>query len=102
MPDIPDTCPHCNATLKKWLVPDGASWDDEFFLVCFNNDCPYYQRGWDWMMKEFRQKASYRFTVNPSNGATLMIPVWSDDATRQQIVEDDEGGGGDDETGGDA
>ncbi len=100
MADIPDTCPHCGSDLSKWLVPDGASWDDEFFMVCFNNDCSYYQRGWDWMMEQYSQKASYRFAVNPNTGGTLMIPVWSDYATREMIVEDgtgEEGKGEDDE-----
>jgi hypothetical protein len=29
--------------------------------------------------------------VNPSTGASSMIPVWSDSATREMIVENDEG-----------
>jgi hypothetical protein len=97
MADIPDTCPHCGTVLSKWLVPEGATWNDEYFMVCFNNECSYYQRGWEWMMEQYSQKASYRFAINPANGATLMIPVWSDDATREMIVtedvEDDDGKG---------
>ena len=93
MADIPDTCPHCGTGLSKWLVPDGASWDDEFFMVCFNNECSYYQRGWEWMMEQYNQKASYRFAANPNRGGTLMIPVWSDEATREMIVEDADAGG---------
>ena len=92
MTDTPSTCPHCGSRLKKWLVPEGSSWSEEFFLVCFNNDCPYYKRGWEWMMEQYSQTASYRFAVNPTNGASFMIPVWSDGATREMIVDESEGG----------
>jgi len=34
---------------------------------------------------------SYRFMINPTTGASSMIPVWSDEATREMIVEEDEG-----------
>ena len=85
------SCPHCGEALEKWRVPDGASWNEEFFLVGFNNDCPYYVRGWKWMKEQYNQAASYRFTRFPSTGASSMIPVWSDEATRQMIV-DDKGG----------
>ncbi len=78
----------------KWLVPDEATWDDEFFLVCFNNDCSYYKRGWEWMKEQYNQKASYRYALNPNNGANLMIPVWDAEATRQMIVDDSGGGCG--------
>lgn len=92
MADIARTCPHCQSRLKKWRVPDDSSWDDEFFFVCFNNECSYYKRGWDWMLEKYGQKASYRFTINPNTGASTMIPVWSDQATREMIVEESEGG----------
>jgi hypothetical protein len=88
MSDEQATCPHCGSSLKKWRVPEDASWEEDFFLVCFNDECPYYQRGWEWMKEQYSQEASYRYTLNPATGASSMIPVWSDDATRQQIVED--------------
>ncbi|HUT11474.1 MAG TPA: ogr/Delta-like zinc finger family protein [Thermoguttaceae bacterium] len=90
MADTPATCPHCGSRLKKWLVPEGASWEEEFFYVCFNDDCPYYKQGWEWMKEQYNQTASYRYMLNPATGASSMIPVWSDDATRQMIVEDTE------------
>jgi hypothetical protein len=90
MVDSAETCPHCGARLKKWLVPNGASWDEEFFFVCFNDGCSYYQEGWGWMKEQYGQVASYRYMYNPATGASSMIPVWSDSATREMIVEDDE------------
>ncbi|MCJ7629282.1 MAG: hypothetical protein E4G90_03510 [Gemmatimonadales bacterium] len=94
MSDKSEACPHCGGSLTKWLVPDGATWDDEFFLVCFNNDCSYYKRGWEWMKEQYNQKASYRYALNPNNGANLMIPVWDSEATRQMIADDSGGGCG--------
>jgi hypothetical protein len=73
-------------------VPEDATWNEEFFLVCFNDDCSYYRAGWAWMQEQYNQHASYRYALNPTNDASLMIPVWSDTATREMI--EDEGNGG--------
>jgi DNA-directed RNA polymerase subunit RPC12/RpoP len=91
MAETSRTCPHCGHRLQKWLVPDGATWTEEFLLVCFNDDCSYYREGWEWMEQQYSQHASYRYMVNPTTGTSSMIPVWSDSATREMIVEDDEG-----------
>ena len=83
-------CPYCGEQLKKWLVPDGSSWNDEHFFVCFNDDCSYYVNGWEWMKEQYAQRASYRYAYNPGQDARLMIPVWSANATRGMIVDDEE------------
>jgi len=85
------TCPHCGSRLWKWRVPDGATWSEPFFFVCFDDTCPYYREGWTWMKSQFNQNASYRYALNPRTGAPLPIPVWSDAATREMIVDDAEG-----------
>lgn len=85
------TCPHCGSRLKKWRVPEGTSWGEEFFLVCFDDECPYYKEGWEWMMSQYHQKASFRYAVNPATDACLPLPVWSDSATREMIIENDGG-----------
>ena len=90
MAETPADCPHCGTKLKKWLVPEDATWDEKFFWVCFNDDCEYYRKGWVWMMEQYSQNASYRYMVNPTTGASSQIPVWSDSATREMIVEDEE------------
>jgi hypothetical protein len=92
MADISRTCPHCGSHLEKWRVPEDASWSEEFFFVCFNDDCSYYQEGWEWMKQQYNQRASYRHAVNPTSGGTLPLPVWSDSATREMIVDETEGG----------
>jgi hypothetical protein len=77
----------------KWLVPEGATWNEEFFFVCFNDDCTYFIEGWTWMKQQYNQNASYRYMVNPATGASAMLPVWSNDAIREMIVDDEEGEG---------
>lgn len=91
MADITRTCVHCRSQLKKWRVPDGTAWTEEYFLVCFDDDCSYYREGWEWMETQYSQKTSYRFMVNPSTGCPSMLPVWSDDATREMIIEHEGG-----------
>ena len=87
MADIPRTCPHCGSRLKKWLVPEDSSWDDEFFFVCFNDDCPYFVRGWEHMQEKYAVKASYRFRVDPANGKASPLAVWSTDAIKDRILD---------------
>ena len=81
------SCPHCNQPLKKWRCPEGSSWDAEFLLVCFNDECTYYQRGWDWMKSKYNQSISYRFSLNVVNGSSAPLPVWSNDALKNSIIE---------------
>jgi hypothetical protein len=91
MAEISRSCRHCGSHLKKWRVPEDATWSEEFFFVCFNDECPYYQQGWAWMKQRYNQHASYRHAVNPSTGASLPLPVWSASAIREMIVDDSEG-----------
>ena len=39
MSDSPPTCAHCGAPLSKWTVPMECAWDEEWFYVCFNDEC---------------------------------------------------------------
>ena len=92
MAKITQTCAHCESRLVEWRVPEEACWPEDYFLVCFNDDCPYYEQGWNWMREHYKQKVSYRFAINPSTGGPFPLPVWSASATREMIVDDESEG----------
>ena len=79
-------CPHCGKKLQRWANPELGSWGGGSQLVCFNDECPYYVRGWRWMDERFAVSASYRFRCDPETGETGPLPVWSKDALRESIV----------------
>jgi hypothetical protein len=43
------------------------------------------------MREQYQQQASYRYAFNPVTASSLMIPVWSDDATREMIDDPEDG-----------
>lgn len=84
-------CPHCQGTLARWANPQLTCWDGEYQYVCFNDECPYFVRGWEWMKSRFNVKASYRYRLEPRTGDCGPLPVWSYDALKNNIVCDEDG-----------
>ncbi len=85
------TCPHCGERLEAFSLPDGTGWDDRLQWACFNDECPYFKEGWDWMWEHYRAKASYRYrVVNAETGKCSPLAVWSPNAIRDRIIEDPE------------
>ena len=83
------TCPHCEAELQAFELPEAGGWDQKFHLACFNNDCAYYRRGWDWMLEHYNAKVSYRYRLDPESGKDSPIAVWSETALLDRIVKKD-------------
>ncbi len=80
------TCPHCGSQLAAFGLPD--VFDHAYDLACFNDECPYYVRGWAWMEQQYGVKSSYRYRVDGENGRASPIAVWSPTALRENIIED--------------
>ena len=86
-PEEGNNCPHCNEPLKKWSCPPETSWGTEYQFVCFNDECPYFVKGWNWMRNKFHQNISYRYRLNPQNKECGPLPVWSHDALKNFIIQ---------------
>jgi hypothetical protein len=80
-------CPHCGQTLRAFELPPNTGWQTEFQLACFNDECPYYANGWQWMMEHYRVRSSYRYRVDPATGHASPLAVWSESALRDRILE---------------
>ena len=87
-------CPHCDQPLRRFRLPDNSGWEGEFQLACFNDDCPYYRRGWQHMEDRFAVKASYRYRVDPTTGHASPLAVWSATALKDQVLDDGDDAGG--------
>ena len=82
-----DICPYCGKKTVKWLAGPESAWGFVAQNVCFNDECPYYVEGWEWMRSQFKQNVSYRYRFNPGNGESGPLPVWSPDALKDGIIE---------------
>ncbi len=84
-------CPHCGVEMLRWITPEDSSWMGAIHLVCFNDDCAYFVKGWAHMMHKFEVRASYRHCLDPESGSSRPLPTWSKEAHREFIVPDTEG-----------
>jgi hypothetical protein len=80
-------CPHCGQPLAPFSLPDAGGWEAPFHLACFNDECPYFRRGWEWMESRFGVKVSYRYRVDPASGKASPLAVWSAEAVRDRILD---------------
>ncbi|MFH0813318.1 MAG: ogr/Delta-like zinc finger family protein [Pseudomonadota bacterium] len=80
-------CPHCGVKMKKWCPSPISTWGTEVQYVCFNDECPYFVRGWDWMMEQRQVKASYRHRYNPESKTSGPLPVFSSQNFKNEIID---------------
>lgn len=80
-------CPHCEEEIKAFSLPDNTGFQGDFHLACFNDECPYYQRGWVHMEEHYAVKASYRYRVDPVTGKSSPLAVWSPEALKDRILD---------------
>ncbi len=80
-------CPYCGKKMTQWAPPADTSWGPAPQYVCFNDDCPYYVEGWEWIRSHYNHKASYRHRYDPRTGEKGPLPVWSSEALREGIIE---------------
>ncbi len=91
---VQKVCKYCGKELKKVMMPPESDWGAEYLWICMNDDCGYFQRGWDWMKENYKVTSSYRYKINPVNGSEGPIPVTSPDDMKDWIVhkfEEEEG-----------
>lgn len=83
-------CPYCGERMLKWTVPQTpfTEWDRDVMHVCFNDECPYYQRGWGAMSAQGICGFSYRVLFDRASGSFHCMPVHSSRALRENIVEE--------------
>lgn len=86
-------CPHCNETMQIWEVPpinvgDGLGWGTPYLFMCLNDACSLYANGWDDMMDNYAQRASYRCINFPGTRQFELIPVFSPMGAKGQMIDD--------------
>ena len=90
-PDAPrPRCPHCDAELSLFEMPEESGYEQakRYQWACFNDDCPYYRNGWDWMYEHYEVRASYRYRlVTKNTDQCTPLPVWSPTAVKDRIVD---------------
>lgn len=89
----PLVCPYCGERLKKYEVPHSVYeidywYEADHLYICFNDSCPYFERGWEWMWSQMRRNVSYRHMYNPTTRKSGPIPVPTYYALKEGIIEE--------------
>ncbi|MCP4746988.1 MAG: zinc ribbon domain-containing protein [Desulfobacteraceae bacterium] len=87
------SCPHCNKTMQLWEVPpvtfsDGLGWGSPYLYLCFNDECPLYDQGWNDLKENYAQNASVRCLNYPGTDQFECMPVFSSQGAKGQIIDE--------------
>ena len=70
-------CPYCHNPMHR-IAPPVTVFEIDYgvneLFVCFEDTCDYHKRSRSWMRAQGQRGFSYRFMVNPENGAIGPIP----------------------------
>jgi ribosomal protein L37AE/L43A len=86
-------CPKCKKEMNLWEVPpipmgDALGWGTPYMYVCFNDECPVYEDGWQNMADNYGHTASYRFVNYPGTDIFECMPVFGASGAKGQIVDE--------------
>ncbi|MGZ6142364.1 MAG: hypothetical protein ACXWLM_03445 [Myxococcales bacterium] len=87
--EIKTACPHCGGRLQEFALPE-AVFDHASDFACFNDECPYFVRGWVWMEEQYGVHASYRYRVDSRSGYASPLAVHTPSAFRSSIISERE------------
>ena len=79
-------CKHCGTELSKVAMPYDSDWNVEYLMICMNDDCEYYKKGWDWMWNKFKQYVSYRYYYNTFFNTDGPFPVAKPEDLKSSII----------------
>ena len=87
-------CTYCGNKMSIWEVPqfsfeDGLGWGTPYLFVCFNNQCPMYEQGWDNIRRNYGRHASYRCICYPGNNTYACMAIFSQSGATGQIIDDE-------------
>ena len=87
-------CIYCGEQMSIWEVPqfpfeDGLGWGTPYLFVCFNNQCPMYEQGWNHIRRNYGRYASYRCICYPGNKKYACMAIFGPKGATGQIIDDE-------------
>jgi SAM-dependent methyltransferase len=79
------TCPHCGRTMQPIETPMDSSWGGEIHEVCFNDECTYFVRSFEFLEAQGIEGAGYRCRCD-ARGRFGAIPITCSDDLKTCIV----------------
>ncbi|MBF0161187.1 MAG: hypothetical protein HQL88_02770 [Magnetococcales bacterium] len=86
-------CPHCDQPTLRWRASqnefgDGMGFCTDVLLVCFNDECPMFVKGWNSLFENYRRVGSVRYFYDAGDGTQGVLPVAHKSALRGDIIQE--------------